>query len=202
MSTAQPANPSTQKANHLPLLIGLFSVIPLMFAFAFVVMPPLYDAFCDWTGLNGKVSLTPQALPTDSTSSTTGSTGTPQSATGTVKVQLVTHNNPSIDWDFNPNVRSLMVTPGQSYKTEFIVRNPSNEKVIAQAIPSISPPESAQYVKKMECFCFNKQPLEALESKSMPMTFYLAEDTPDTINTITISYTLYDITDKSPAEEA
>ena len=42
--------------NHAPLLKKLLITCLLMFAFAFA-MVPLYDVFCDVTGLNGKPSL-------------------------------------------------------------------------------------------------------------------------------------------------
>ncbi|WP_369669655.1 cytochrome c oxidase assembly protein, partial [Enterococcus faecium] len=42
--------------NHAPLLKRLVLICLGMFAFAFALVP-LYDVFCDITGLNGKPSL-------------------------------------------------------------------------------------------------------------------------------------------------
>ena len=42
--------------NHAPLLKKLLLACLGMFAFAFALVP-LYDVFCDVTGLNGKPSL-------------------------------------------------------------------------------------------------------------------------------------------------
>lgn len=183
---------SATNHKHTPLLLGLLLSVPMMFAFAIFVMPPFYDALCNITGLNGKVTLTPALSPTDSFSA-----ANPLSAANnSVKVQLLTHNNPKMPWTFKTTERSVKVIPGKPHKTQFKVHNPTNKKMIAQAIPSISPPEGAQYVKKMECFCFNHQTLEAGETQFMPMTFYLTKDIPKHLETITISYTLFDVTDR------
>ena len=46
------------------LALKLVVVVIGMFAFATLVLPPMYDVFCEITGLNGKVSLTPCLLYT------------------------------------------------------------------------------------------------------------------------------------------
>jgi cytochrome c oxidase assembly protein subunit 11 len=71
--------------------------------------------------------------------------------------------------------------------------------MIGQAVPSVSPGPAAAYLKKVECFCFNRQELQAGESKSMPLKFYIDPTLPEDINTITLSYSLYDITQSKPA---
>ena len=41
--------------NSTPILCAKLSVtVVMMFVFAVFIMPPLYDLFCDITGLNGK----------------------------------------------------------------------------------------------------------------------------------------------------
>lgn len=51
-----------------------------------------------------------------------------------------------------------------------------------------------------ECFCFNQQPLAAGDDTEMPMQFYLDPEIPAHITTLTLSYTLYDMTADATAE--
>ncbi|HAS23338.1 MAG TPA: cytochrome c oxidase assembly protein, partial [Idiomarina loihiensis] len=82
----------------------------------------------------------------------------------------------------------------------FLAGNPTSSNMIAQAIPSVAPAEASLYLNKVECFCFNQQPLAAGAETEMPMQFYLDPDIPDHITTFTLSYTLYDMTANTSAE--
>ena len=65
----------------------------------------------------------------------------------------------------------------------------------AQAIPSISPARAAEYFHKTECFCFNQQPLDGQARAEMPLQFIIDRELPRDIHTITLSYTIFDVTD-------
>jgi cytochrome c oxidase assembly protein subunit 11 len=87
------------------------------------------------------------------------------------------------------------VHPGASNDTVFLARNPLPDAMVAQAIPSVSPSRAAEYFHKTECFCFNRQPLDGRASTEMPLQFIVDRDLPKDIRTITLSYTLFDVTD-------
>jgi cytochrome c oxidase assembly protein subunit 11 len=53
----------------------------------------------------------------------------------------------------------------------------------------------------MECFCFQRQTLKAGEKLLMPLQFYVDPALPEQFSTITLSYTLYDVTQHSPAAQ-
>ena len=53
------------------------------------------------------------------------------------------------------------------------------------------------YFQKIECFCFTQQTLKASEDVEMGLQFYIDPELPEDIKTLTLSYTLYDITSKS-----
>ena len=55
------------------------------------------------------------------------------------------------------------------------------------------PLQAGEYFKKIECFCFTRQPLKARESKDMPVVFVVPPELPDEINTITLSYTFFEL---------
>lgn len=161
----------------------LVAVSVAMFAFVFVVMVPLYDVLCDALGINGKTS---------------GQAYTAVEAVAdksrTVTVQFVATNNEGMPWEFGPTTTAMKVNPGAVNDTVFYARNPRPDAMVAQAIPSVSPARAAEYFHKTECFCFNQQPLDGESSAEMPLQFIVDQDLPRDITTITLSYTIFDVT--------
>lgn len=161
---------------------GLVAIVVVMFAFGFMLVP-LYDVFCEITGLNGKTSDQYQgALPISSIENTR-----------TIEVQFVANRNDNLPWHFSPDQEEIKLTLGEQKQTAFHVVNTYNKAVIAQAIPSVSPAEAVAYLHKIECFCFQQQPLEPSEGKSFPLVFFIDSDLPEEIKKLTLSYTLFDI---------
>jgi cytochrome c oxidase assembly protein subunit 11 len=162
----------------------LVAVAVAMFAFVFVVMVPLYNVLCDALGINGKTSgeaytAVPAAID----------------ESRLVTVQFVATNNEGMPWDFGPSTTAMKVHPGAVNDTVFHARNPLPRAMVAQAIPSISPARAAEYFHKTECFCFNQQPLEGDSAAEMPLQFIVDQELPRDIKTITLSYTIFDVTD-------
>ncbi len=89
----------------------------------------------------------------------------------------------------------MKIHPGAVNDTVFLARNPLPSAMVAQAIPSISPARAAEYFHKTECFCFNQQPLDGDSSAEMPLQFIVDQDLPRDIKTITLSYTIFDVTE-------
>jgi cytochrome c oxidase assembly protein subunit 11 len=52
-------------------------------------------------------------------------------------------------------------------------------------------------VKKLDCFCFTQQTLAAGETRRMAVSFVLDADLPAEINTLTLSYTFFEVAGKS-----
>jgi cytochrome c oxidase assembly protein subunit 11 len=153
----------------------------LMFGFGFL-MVPLYDVFCEITGINGKVTNTgPVAQTAPDTNRQ-------------VAVQFIAVNNEQMPWRFKPSESEIVVHPGQMKQTAYVAFNPTGNYMVAQAIPSVAPAEAAQYLHKVNCFCFDRQPLNASEEREMPLVFVVDKKLPDHIGKITLSYTLFDIT--------
>ncbi|SFR65832.1 cytochrome c oxidase assembly protein subunit 11 [Marinobacter daqiaonensis] len=160
-----------------------------MFGFGFA-MVPLYDVFCEITGINGKT-----AGRYESTQATEADVNR------TVTVQFTAQNGPDMPWVFKPEVRSIKVHPGEAITVNFIAENPTTRTMVGQAVPSLAPSEGTGYFHKTECFCFNQQQLEAGERVEMPLVFIVDRALPDTIHKLTLSYTLYDQKLEVPAAE-
>ncbi len=151
-----------------------------MFAFGFALVP-LYDVFCDITGINGK---------TGGRYQTEASSG--EADTRLIKVQFIAQNGPDMPWVFRPMTRMIEVHPGEAVTVNFYAANPTDQAMVAQAVPSLAPSEGALYFHKTECFCFTQQALEAGETVEMPLVFIVDKALPDHLHKLTLSYTLYD----------
>lgn len=164
-------------------LVGkLLLTVVGMFAFAIWVMPPIYDVFCEITGLNGKTGDKYQSVSAEVDTSRT------------ITVQFLAANNETMPWVFKPMLKSIKVHPGEEVEVKFFAENNTQRDMVGQAVPSLVPFLAAEYFHKTECFCFNNQPLKAGESAELPLRFIVDLDVAKAVNTITLSYTLFDIT--------
>ncbi|GAC31227.1 cytochrome c oxidase assembly protein [Paraglaciecola polaris] len=174
---------STNKViNHSKMVGKLLVVVLGMFGFGFALVP-LYDVFCDLTGLNGKTAnsaATYEVMDIDESR--------------TITIDFITRTNSGMAWQFEAQTRQLKVHPGQMNEVNFTVKNPTRHSVVGQAVPSVSPGTAALFLNKTECFCFEQQVLQAGESVVMPMRFYVDPQLPDDITYFTLQYTLYDVT--------
>ena len=152
-----------------------------MFAFGFLVLPPLYDVFCDITGFGGRTNTTALAAVEA------------PDLTRTVRVEFVTTVNEYAPWTFAADVDSMDVHPGRMYFATFSATNLSENHLIGQAVPSVAPVSANEHFKKIECFCFTSQQFAANEERTLPLQFIVDPELPDYVDTITLSYTLFDI---------
>lgn len=179
---------STAATETKTLITKLALVVAGMFGFVFFVMVPLYDVFCEVTGLNGKTNAEAyEAIEVGVDTSRE------------ITVQFVASNNDQMSWKFEPNTTTIKVHPGEATSISYFAKNPTQGEMVAQAIPSVSPGRAAEYFHKTECFCFNQQTLAGGESLDMPLRFIVDQDLPKDIKTITLSYTIFDVTPEKVA---
>lgn len=181
-----------QKSTNKRLVIKLLFTVVGMFGFGFA-MVPLYDVICDVTGLNGKTS----GRYTEATQEESVSADDRE-----IVVQFMAQNSAGMDWVFEPNDPQVTVRPGEIKVVSYRARNAHDYEMTGQAIPSVAPSEAAQYLKKLECFCFAEQTLQAGEDVDMAIRFFIDADIPDKIKKLTLSYSLFDITDYEKPNEA
>jgi cytochrome c oxidase assembly protein subunit 11 len=174
---------SSMSSSTKALLVKLGCVVVGMFGFGFALVP-MYDAFCEWTGLNGKTG-----------GRVAYSTTQEINAERLVTVQFTASNNASMNWTFEPMVHQVAVHPGELTEIRYKARNPTASRMVAQAVPSVSPLKAADYLRKTECFCFTQQVLEAGEEIEMPVLFYVDPALPADVSKLTLSYTLFDVTE-------
>ena len=158
-----------------------------MFGFGFA-MVPFYYKICEVTGLN---SGDEQILVKNSQVDTTR----------WVNIEFDANTNQNMAWQFRPVQRTLKVHPGQLVQMEYEVVNTGAKTIVGQAVPSYGPARAGQYFKKIECFCFRPQTLAAGEKRRMPVLFVLDPGIEKELNTVTLSYTFFNLADKPVSAE-
>jgi cytochrome c oxidase assembly protein subunit 11 len=169
-----------QEIDTRTLTLRLFVLAVAMFGFGFLLVP-LYDVFCEVTGLGGK---------TDDTAATDIVAVADESRE--VRLEFLTMVNQYAPWEFEAELDGMTVHPGGLYEAWFVATNLTNSHKVAQAVPSVAPAEGAAHFRKLDCFCFSNQAFEPGERKRMPVRFVIDSDLPDYIDTLTLSYTFFD----------
>jgi cytochrome c oxidase assembly protein subunit 11 len=164
-------------------VLRLAAVTAGMFAFGYALVP-LYRVVCQITGINlqaGEMRISePRVVVVDESR--------------VITVQFITTVNSGGDWKFHSETSQVRVHPGAMATVNFRAENPSGELRVAQAVPSVAPYTASKYVRKTECFCFTQQTFEPHEGRDMPVRFMVDPELPASVDTITLSYTFFDVT--------
>lgn len=142
------------------------------------IQPRLYKAFCEWTGLydiDRAERIIASSLP---------------SRPVTLEFDANSHDN---GLRFRPEIASLAARTGEIVHVTYRVENTRDTIVIGQAVPSYGPQHAGGYVKKLDCFCFKQQTFAPHEVREMPVVFVLDKKLPDDVNTVTLSYTFFEV---------
>jgi cytochrome c oxidase assembly protein subunit 11 len=172
-----------QKNNRLVRNLVFFVIAMFGFGYALV---PLYDVFCDAFGINGKTD-------TEAIAEVKYEIDKNRELT----IEFITSLNESAPMVFRTETKKMKIHPGQYYTVNFYAENKTDNKMIARAIPSVSPGPAAEYLKKTECFCFSEQTFEPKEGKTMPVRFVIDPKIPTKYKTITLAYTFFDNTEQT-----
>ena len=170
------------------LSLRLLALAVGMFGFGFLLVP-IYDVFCEVTGFGGKTN-------TEAATDVIAIADVSRD----IDLEFVTTVNQYAPWEFHAELDGMTVHPGGLFEAWFVATNLTDRHKIAQAVPSVAPQQAAAHFKKLDCFCFSNQEFMPNEEKRMPVRFIIDSDLPDYVDTITLSYTLFDtarLTDNS-----
>ena len=171
---------NTRVSNNQILKLVMIPVFMFGFGFALV---PLYDVFCEVTGLNGKTGRVEASEINQKQVDTSR----------TVKVKFIANTGNGLRWRFEPVVTDMEIHPGQIYEAMYRVSNRTDKQTAGQAVPSVSPVPASLHFNKTEGFCFTKQELGPGETRDMPIRFVINHDLPEEIVEVTLSYTFFNI---------
>jgi cytochrome c oxidase assembly protein subunit 11 len=164
-------------------MMGKLAVIAVcMFGFGYA-MVPIYKAICEATGVN--------SLFNKDKSNAEFVKNTQIDMSRKVVVDFDANSRGS--WLFRPERASMTVHPGELVTVNYELISTVDHSTTGQAIPSYAPQHSAQYFRKLECFCFKQQALGAQQVKRFPVVFVVDPKLPKDVTTITLSYTFFEI---------
>jgi cytochrome c oxidase assembly protein subunit 11 len=150
----------------------------VMFGFGFALVP-FYDQICKATGLRN----------IDNRDRLENSQ---VDRARTVRLEFDA-NVHKLSWTFRPLAPVLSVHPGEVTQVVYEVENRTERPMTGQAIPSYGPQRAAGYFKKLDCFCFAKQSFAPHEKRLMPVVFVVDPRLPSDVNTISLSYTFFEV---------
>ncbi|NQV44057.1 MAG: cytochrome c oxidase assembly protein [Rhodospirillales bacterium] len=164
------------------LMLGVGVVAMLGLAYASV---PLYKLFCQVTGYGGTPKI--GAFVEKATGAAAGRIMT---------VMLDANVNKDLKWDFASPVNTMRVHLGEEVLAIYTARNYGNVAVTGTATFNVTPFKAAEYITKIDCFCFTEQRLEAGQEMPMPVSFYIDPEIMNDPNTkdlenIVLSYTFF-----------
>jgi cytochrome c oxidase assembly protein subunit 11 len=159
--------------------LRLAAVSLAMFGFGFALVP-LYDVFCDLTGLNRDAA---QALANN----------TQVDASRWVRVELLANAGDAAPWRFIAPSAPLEVHPGALTRVDFELDNLADRPLLGRAVPSYGPPAAAAHFRKIDCFCFREQRLAPREKLRLPLLFVVDRRLPADLKVITLSYTFFEL---------
>jgi len=181
MTEQDPKLVASSKKLNATMLGKLIVVTVIMFGFGYALVP-VYKQICEITGIN---VLTPKDISAKDLSNS--------QIDRSREVTIEFDANTQGPWRFRPTVPSMKVHPGEMSQILYEVVNKQSYKMDAQAIPSYAPQQASAYFKKVECFCFKQQTLGPNEARQMPVVFYIDPALPQDVNTITLSYTFFEV---------
>ena len=187
----------TPRAPHRQLVFKLVVVTVAMFGFGYALVP-MYKHICEALGINVLTLADIRSGATAGGKDRPANTQVDLSRSITVEFDA----NARGPWDFKPAVRSMQVHPGEMATVMYEFRNVQDRTMAAQAIPSYAPMQAGPHFNKLECFCFNEYVLKPGEAKQWPVVFYVDAKLPKDVNTITLSYTFFEVGGKVPAAPA
>ncbi len=186
MNEAVISAPPLQPVNDNRRLLRKLLVVSIaMFGFGFALVP-LYEKICQVTGIRSL--LRPDHVVANNTQ-------VDRSRQVTIEFDSNTHKLP---WTFKPITSHIDVHPGELTQVVYEVRNNQDRAITGQAIPSYGPQLAAQFFKKVECFCFDKHTLGPGEVRQMQVVFVVDAALPKNINTITLSFTFFEVEGGAP----
>lgn len=150
----------------------------VMFGFGFLLVP-FYEKICEVTGIRDLGRADPAI-------------NSQVDRSRTIRVEL-DGNLRNLAWEFRPREPTVMAHPGELKQVVFEVVNTTGRPLTGQAVPSYAPRHAAQYFRKLDCFCFTSQTLQAGERREMAVVFVIDPELPDDLPAITLSYTFFEV---------
>lgn len=174
--------------------VSALGVFTLGLSFASV---PLYRIYCQKTGKGGKPFRDDDEV---------SKIETMQKMKRKLTIHFNSDTSSRLAWMFRPTQPELTISPGETVLAFYTARNPLDRPIIGIATYSVMPYEAAQYLHKIQCFCFEEQQLNPKEEVDMPVFFFIDPDYVldprlENIHDVILSYTFFEARDYHQMQE-
>jgi cytochrome c oxidase assembly protein subunit 11 len=174
--------PDPRKLRRTALIAATFALAMLGLGYASV---PLYRLFCQVTGFGGTTMRVSEAQA-----------ASVKVAAGSISVRFDASLASNVPWRFAPQQVTQEMRVGTRRMAFYRAENLTDKPVTGVATFNVTPERAGKYFNKIQCFCFNRQTLQAGQAVDMPVTYYVdpkIKDDPETrdIEQITLSYTFH-----------
>jgi cytochrome c oxidase assembly protein subunit 11 len=159
-------------------LMGKLLVIVVLMAGFGYAMVPMYRQICTALGFNQQRVV--------------AAVNTQVDLSRIVNVELLA-SSAGLQWKFETLDRAVRLHPGELVTVRYRVENTLGREVTARAYMNTAPERAARYLEKQECFCFTNQTLAPGEAREMPVVFRVKGDAPRDLETISLSYTFFEV---------
>ncbi len=171
----------TLKQKNMTLALSMLAIALGMIMLSYAAVP-LYRIFCQITGYGGTTQQATQ-LPE------------------TVLDRMVTVSfnadvDPNLPWEFTPSIPSIDVRIGESFLMAFETKNLADRAYSGTATYNVTPHLAGAYFNKVQCFCYERQTIDAGAVVNMPISFFIDPEIANDphlkhVNHITLSYTFF-----------
>jgi cytochrome c oxidase assembly protein Cox11 len=173
---------AANRSGKLFTLLGLLAAVAVMTTLVSYSVT-LYRLFCQATGALG----TTERVAAD----------TAAESSRMVTVSFDTNVAPGLPWRFTPVQRQVQVRLGQETLVFFRAENRSDRDIVGHATFNVTPAKIGIYFKKIQCFCFTEEKLDAHQNVEMPVDFYVDPQMAQDLNAvdvrdIALSYTFFE----------
>lgn len=162
-----------------PLLCILAGMAVLMY-----YAVPLYNMFCQVTGIGGTTQRAEATAPVETVDRD-------------ITLRFSTTVQPDLPWTLKPEQRQITMKLGERRTVFFRAASQADRTIVGHAAYNVTPLKVGRYVNKIECFCFTEERLHPGESVRMPVQVFvdpeLATDSSvNEVKTITLSYHFFE----------
>jgi len=171
----------------MSIVYYLASGFTLMLGLGFAAAP-LYEKYCNRNSISEQIDGIEKA--------TEKTKNLKRVAERQLTIIFIADHDAMLQWNFRPLQDQIKLVPGETVLAFYTAENPSDKPISGVSTYNVVPYQAAQYLNKIQCFCFDEQRLNPHEQVDMPVFFYIDPDyvkDPELVgaDVLTLSYTFF-----------
>ena len=112
-------------------------------------------------------------------------------STQQIPIKLITSVHKDLPLKFYSEEKNVILKPGEIKTINYTVENLGKKNVSAMATFQVYPPELKEFMTKMNCFCYEKQTLEAGEKEKYALVLLVDPEVTKNIKEAIIQFVYF-----------